>query len=95
MLRHYSAFELELLLHLPILSLLLLNDPVALDDLLFALLKLFLHLDDLISVDLVRISELACLFLERGHQGLGFLDDLLLVLYLSLESLVEQHLFCD
>lgn len=90
---HLSRFQLELLLELLVVSLLLLDDRVAFDDFLLALLEFLFHLRDLALVDSIRVGELGALILERRHQTLRLLNQLLLVFDLALERLDEDHLF--
>ena len=63
---------------------LLLDNAVALDDLLLALFQLFLHLLDLSLVDAVGVGQLGTLILQRGDERLTLLNELLFVLEFAL-----------
>ena len=63
---------------------LLLDNAVALDDLLLALFQLFLHLLDLSLVDAVGVGQLGALILEGGDERLTLLNELLFVLEFAL-----------
>jgi hypothetical protein len=90
-----SALQFELLLKLFVLSLLLADDAIALDELLLSLLKLLLHLLDLRFVNRVGVSQLGRLFFQRRNHSLGLFNDLLLVLDLPRKRLVKHHLLGD
>lgn len=64
MLLRLGYLQLELLLQLLEVGLLLLDDRVAFDDLLFALLQLFFHLANLTFVDRVGVAQLRALLLQ-------------------------------
>ena len=76
-------------------SLLLLDDRVAFDDLLSALLKLLLHLLDLVFVDSIGVGKLRALLLQRCNERLSLLNQRLLVFYFPLQRLDEDHLLRD
>ena len=78
------CFHFILLFKLLEVSLLLLDDRVALNDLKFAFFELLLHLLNLALVHGISVDELRALILKRTYQTLRFLNEGLFVFDLTL-----------
>ena len=89
------CLQFKLLFQLFVFTLLLLDYAITLDDLLFALLKLFFHFLYLALVYIVRVCQLSALILQRCYETLTLLYKLFLVFELTLKALNKHHLLCN